>query len=124
MRQTASWVWFIIAGIVILILAGLHMTVMHLNGFVEIFNPAGGLPIAWENVVYRSRSPFFAITYVILLAAVLYHGFYGFRTIVFEMGVKKQAERYITIFLWIAGIVLFALGTYAASVAKALEQAA
>lgn len=123
MRETVYWVWSLAAGIVILILAGLHMMVMHLNGFVELFSPAGGSPVTWENVVYRSHSPFFAFTYIILLGAVLYHGFYGLRTIVFELGLKKPTERYVTIFLWVVGIFLFVIGTYAAVASKALETA-
>lgn len=123
MRQTASWVWFIMAGVAILLLAGLHMTVMHLNGFFEIFNPAGGSPVTWENVVHRSQSSFFVLTYIILLAAVLYHGFYGLRTIIFELGIRRQTERYLTIVLWVAGIFLFAIGTYAAIAARTLETA-
>jgi succinate dehydrogenase/fumarate reductase cytochrome b subunit len=124
MRQTASWAWFIMAGVVILLLAGLHMTVMHLNGFFAIFNPAGGSPVTWENVVHRSQSLFFVLTYILLLGAVLYHGFYGLRTIIFELGIKKQTERYLTVFLWVVGTVLFAIGTYAAIAAKALGIAA
>ncbi|MBN1615380.1 MAG: hypothetical protein JW950_13015 [Deltaproteobacteria bacterium] len=121
MKETAYWSWFIIAGIVMFVLLGLHMAVMHLTGFLQLFNPAGGEAIAWENVVYRGRNMFFTVTYIILLGAALYHGFYGLRTILFELGLKGQAERSLTVLLWIVGIILFCIGTYAAIAARSLQ---
>ena len=61
------------AGLVILPLLGLHMVVMHLDGLVGIFNPAGGHPIDWANVAARAQSLFIAVTYVLLLGAALFH---------------------------------------------------
>lgn len=120
MRETAYWTWFILAGIVLFCLAGLHMMIMHLNGLLGIFNPAGNVSVAWENVLFRNQSFFFTITYIVMLAAVLYHGFYGVRTILFELGLKKITQRFLTVFLWIVGIGLFVFGTYAALAAKAM----
>jgi succinate dehydrogenase/fumarate reductase cytochrome b subunit len=120
MRETAGWIWFFIAGIVIFILGGLHMTTVHLNAIFGIFNPAAGDAVAWENVSWRSGNFFFIVTYIFLLAAVLYHGFYGLRTIIFELGPSRRGQRLITNFLWCAGIVLFVVGTYAAIVARSL----
>ena len=93
MRETAYWIWFLIAGLVIFVLGGLHMAVVHLSGIVGIFNPAGAEAVAWENVAFRSHSAFFMTAYILLLAAVLYHGFYGLRTIVFELGIGKACQR-------------------------------
>ncbi len=123
MRETSYWSWFVFAGIVILVLAGLHMMVVHLNAILGIFNPAGGDAIAWENVSWRSQNLFFTATYILLLAAVLYHGFFGLRTILFELGPSHRGERIITTTLWVAGIVLFVVGTYAAIAARALGKA-
>jgi succinate dehydrogenase hydrophobic anchor subunit len=120
MRETAYWTWFIIAGTVLFCLVGLHMMIMHLNGLLGIFNPAGNVSIAWENVVFRNKSLFFTITYIIMLAAALYHGFYGLRTILFELGLRKATQRFITVFFWIVGIGLFIFGAYAALAAKAM----
>ena len=50
MRETGYWLWFIISGFIVFVLLGLHMMVMHLDGLLGIFNPAGGAAIAWENV--------------------------------------------------------------------------
>jgi succinate dehydrogenase hydrophobic anchor subunit len=121
MRETASWTWFFIAGIVMFALLGLHMVVQHLSNVVLVFNPAGPDTVAWNNVVYRSRSVFFMVTYIVLLGAALYHGFYGLRTIVGELGVKMQAAKALDFVLWVVGIALFGFGTYAAVIAQSLE---
>ncbi len=123
MRETAYWIWFVIAGLVIFVLGGLHMAVVHLSGIVGIFNPAGAEAVAWENVAFRSHSAFFMTAYILLLAAVLYHGFYGLRTIVFELGICKACQRSLTVALWIVGVVLFIVGAYAAIAAKTLGAA-
>ncbi len=123
MRETAYWIWFLIAGLVIFVLGGLHMAVVHLSGIVGIFNPAGAEAVAWENVAFRSHSAFFMTAYILLLAAVLYHGFYGLRTIVFELGIGKACQRSLTVTLWIVGVVLFIVGAYAAIAAKTLGAA-
>jgi succinate dehydrogenase hydrophobic anchor subunit len=122
MRETAYWAWFIIAAIVILVFAGLHMTVMHLS-MLGIFNPEGGAVTNWGNVAFRSQNQFLAFSYIVLLGAALYHGFYGLRTIVFELGPKKSFQDGFTVLLWIVGIILFGIGTYSAIAAKALETA-
>jgi succinate dehydrogenase/fumarate reductase cytochrome b subunit len=118
MRETKYWTWFILAGIVILFLGGLHMMTVHLNGVAGIFNPVGYDAVDWRNVAYRGRSLFFTLTYIILLGAVLYHGFYGLRTMLLELGLQKPTERKLTASLWVIGIILFAIGTFAAFAAK------
>jgi succinate dehydrogenase hydrophobic anchor subunit len=123
MRETSGWTWFIIAGIVIFILGGLHMMTVHMNAILGIFNPASGDAVDWENVSWRGGNLFFTVTYILLLAAVLYHGFFGLRTILFELGPSRGGQRFITKFLWCAGIVLFVIGTYAAIVVRSFGKA-
>ena len=72
MRDRTLWTWHIGTGLVILVLLGLHMMVMHLDDSLGIFNPAGGHPIEWQNVLARMQSTFFTVTYVLLLGAL--HG--------------------------------------------------
>jgi len=123
MRETCSWTWFLIAGIVIFILGGLHMMTVHMNAIFGIFNPAPGNAVAWNNVSWRSGHLFFTVTYILLLAAVLYHGFFGLRTILFELGPSPGRQRFITKSLWCIGIVLFVIGAYAAIVARSIGKA-
>jgi len=121
MKETAYWTWFIISGIALFCLVGLHMVIMHLDGLFGLYNPAGLSSVAWENVKFRSTSLLFTVTYIIMLGAALYHGCYGLRTIIFELGPKKSFQRPLTIFFWITGICLFMFGTIAAVAAKAID---
>jgi succinate dehydrogenase / fumarate reductase membrane anchor subunit len=111
------------AGVVILIFLGLHMTVMHLETVFRIFNPAEGkLPVDWANVLERSRSAFFMVTYVLLLGAALYHGLYGLRNIVEELNPAAGIKKTVSLALTIGGVVLFAFGTYSAWVSFQLAR--
>jgi succinate dehydrogenase / fumarate reductase membrane anchor subunit len=121
MRETAYWTWFILAAIVLLCLLGLHMVVVHLDGLLGVFNPAGATSVAWENVASRSSSLLFTITYILMLGAALYHGCYGLRTILFELGLRKPTQHVLTIFFWVIGGALFLIGTLAAIAAKAVN---
>jgi succinate dehydrogenase / fumarate reductase membrane anchor subunit len=115
MREQRNWTWHMAAGIVILVFLGLHMIVMHLESVIRIFNPAEGkLPVDWANVVERSKSAFFMVTYVVLLGAALYHGLYGLRNIVEELNPAAGIKRAVSAVLTVGGILLFAFGTFTA----------
>ena len=114
MREQRWWTWHLGAGLVILVLLGLHMIIMHLDAIVGVFNPAGGQPIAWANVVERSQSAFFMVTYVLLLGAALFHGLYGFRNIVFELNPADGLKKVINAVLTLGGLGLFGFGAWAA----------
>ncbi len=118
MKETGYWTLFIIAGVIIFVLGGLHIMMVHLNGVVSLSNPFGSDAVAWKNVAYRSRSLFFTLSYIVLLGAVLYHGFYGLRTILMELGFQKNTQRKLTASLWVIGIIFFVIGTLAAAAAK------
>ncbi len=121
MRDQKLWTWHLAAGVVILVLLGLHMTIMHLNGVLVLkgFNPAGGHPIDWDNVAARARSGFFMVTYVVLLGAALFHGLYGLRNILFELNPARWLKRAIGLVLLLGGFGLFVYGTWAAIAARA-----
>ena len=113
-RDHKLWTWHIAAGLLILLLLGLHMAIMHLDALLGIFNPHGGHPIDWQNVVARSQSLFFTLTYVLLLGAALFHGLYGLRNILFELDPAAPLKRSIHWVLVLVGLVLFVVGTWAA----------
>jgi succinate dehydrogenase / fumarate reductase membrane anchor subunit len=114
MREQRLWAWHLGAGAVILVLLGLHMTVMHLDEIVRVCNPAPGKPVDWANVVARGKSLFFLVSYVILLGAALFHGFYGLRNILFELHPGTGVKKALNGLLVVAGLVLFVVGTWAA----------
>jgi succinate dehydrogenase hydrophobic anchor subunit len=116
MRDQKLWTWHLAAGVVILFLLGLHMTVMHLDGVVHFagLNPNGGHPIDWQNVVARAKGTGFMVTYVLLLGAALFHGLYGLRNIVFELNPAVWLKRTVSTVLLLGGLGLFVYGTWAA----------
>ncbi len=114
MRDQGLWTWHVAAGVVILILLGLHMTIMHLDVVVGIFNPAGGHPVDWANVVARGNSAGFMINYIVLLGAALFHGLYGLRNILFELNPPLGLRKTLGWLLMLAGIGLFIVGSWAA----------
>ena len=122
MRDRTLWTWHLIAGAVILVFLGLHMTIMHLDGTVRIFNSAPGEPIEWANVALRMKTMFFAVTYVVLLGAALYHGLYGLRNILLEMNPAAGLRRAINGGLTLAGLAMFAFGTWVAFAGRALAR--
>jgi succinate dehydrogenase/fumarate reductase cytochrome b subunit len=112
MRETKYWTWHILAGIIILVLLGIHMITVHLDAILGWFNPAGGEAIDWNNVIARAKLVIYAVIYIALLLVGLYHGLYGFRIILFELGPKQGTQRFINILFLIIGICLFALGSW------------
>lgn len=124
MRDQRWWTWHVISGVVILLLLGLHMVIMHLEATIGIFNPAGGHPIDWANVVARAKSVLFALNYIVLLGAALFHGLYGLRNILFELNPGTGVKTALSGLLVVGGLALFVLGSWAAwtsfTVARAL----
>ena len=114
MRDQRLWTWHIGAGAVILVLLGLHMTVMHLDAIVRVFNPAPGDHVRPVHRFARGKSVFFLVTYVLLLGTALFHGFYGLRNILFELNPGAPAKKAMNGLFLVAGLVLFAIGTWAA----------
>ncbi len=113
MRDQRLWTWHIFAGAIILAFLGLHMAVMHLDAILAVGNPAGGHPIDWANVIARAKQTGFTVSYVVLLAAALFHGLYGLRNILHELGLGKAWGLAVNWTLTIVGVVLFVFGTWA-----------
>jgi succinate dehydrogenase hydrophobic anchor subunit len=113
MRDRTLWTWHIGAGVVILVLLGLHMVIMHLNNTLGFFGTTTE-PTDWASVASRARSLFFTVTYVLLLGAALYHGFYGLRNILLELNPGATLRRTINVGLSLLGLALFVFGTWAA----------
>lgn len=116
MRESRFWGLHMLSAVVILVFLGLHMVLMHLDGTLALLNPALGEPLAWERVLARARSNFFTVTYIFLLAAALFHGLYGLRTMIYELTEKATMRKAVSAVLMIGGLTLFGLGTYAAIV--------
>jgi succinate dehydrogenase / fumarate reductase membrane anchor subunit len=114
MREANMWFLHTTAGLVIFVLLALHMAIMHLDDLLLFLGTGYSNPLAFESVVERSRQLFYLVTYILLLGAALYHGLYGFRTILFELTLGEGTERSITVVFTVVGLGLFVFGTYAA----------
>lgn len=114
MRESKLWFWHLIAGAVILILLAVHMAIMHLDAILGFLGIGYDKPDTFTSVAERAQQSLFMITYVLLLGAALYHGFYGTRTILFELSLSKSLERLINVVFVLAGVGLFVFGSYAA----------
>ena len=114
MRESTLWTWHILAGAVIVVLLGMHMFIMHLDAILAALGLGQRNPIESALVFERSKQAFFMITYILLLGAALYHGLYGFRTILLELSLSAAVEKTIKWIFIIVGLAFFALGTYAA----------
>jgi succinate dehydrogenase hydrophobic anchor subunit len=113
--ETRYWTWHMAAGIAIFVLLGLHMATMHLGsltGFLVADHTEHATSPA--NSQARDASLGLALAYIALLGLALYHGFYGLRTIIFELTLKPQTEKVVTAVLVIVGLGLFGLGAWAA----------
>jgi succinate dehydrogenase / fumarate reductase membrane anchor subunit len=104
----------LLAGIVIIILLGIHMGIMHLESILVALGTGYERALSWASVAARNKQLFFTVTYVVLLGTALYHGFYGLRNILFELNLGGRAETAISWILVCAGAGLFVFGTYAA----------
>ncbi len=122
-RDQGLWFWHVAAGIAILILAGMHMGIMHLDATLGIGNPAGGHPIDWANVVARGKSAVFLLSYVLLLGAALFHGLYGLRNMLYEVVGGSGLRAAINVVLVLTGLVFFVVGTWAAVTGRAIALA-
>lgn len=113
MRESRYWGLHMTSAVVLFVLLGLHLVIMHLDGTLALIDPAWGKPLAWDAVLARARSAFFTASYVLMLAAALFHGFYGLRTTITELTGSAAVRRVTSIAVWTAGLALFGLGTYA-----------
>jgi succinate dehydrogenase hydrophobic anchor subunit len=120
MRDRGLWIWQAGAGVLLVALLGMHMTVTHLPYVLGVGNPAGSNPVDWQNVVARARETGFLVFYVMLLGAGLLHGLIGLRGILLELAPGPGLRKVIGPGLLLAGLALFAFGTYAAFAAHAV----
>jgi succinate dehydrogenase / fumarate reductase membrane anchor subunit len=120
---TKYWTWHMAAGVVLLILLGLHMLIMHMGGTFHLFAPQGNDAVSIANSQWRDSKICFTITYVLMLGVGLYHGLYGLRTILFELTLKPVLQKSVTAVLFVVGVALFALGSWAAWAAHAVALA-
>ena len=122
-KDTKLWSWHVLAGLIILILLGLHMLTMHLNELLPIalLNPGNVAdPIDWANVAVRAQQISMVVIYILLLGIALFHGLYGLHTILMELNPSQGVRGLISGVIVFIGVVLFIVGTWAAVAAPSV----
>jgi len=116
MNESSKWTIHMLAGLLIFLLLGMHMGIMHLSGFKADLGVADGAEsaVSKDNSLARDANPLFTATYIVLLAVALYHGLYGLKNILCELGLKEGLQKTIGVLLLLLGLGLFGLGTWAA----------
>jgi succinate dehydrogenase hydrophobic anchor subunit len=110
MRETRLWSLHLLAIPLILVLLGMHFALMH---YAPVFY---GMSVeearSFEVMIERGRSIAQFVLYILLLAAGLYHGFYGLRGILRELPLTPGLSRVVDVGILVFGLLIFALGTY------------
>jgi succinate dehydrogenase hydrophobic anchor subunit len=114
MRESKLWSWHILTAVIILVLLGLHMGIMHLSVILSALGIGSDEPTKAAAVFQRSQQGFFMVTYILLLGSALFHGLYGFRSMLFELSLSKGLQKAIGGLCAVAGVALFIYGSYAA----------
>lgn len=109
--NTKLWTWNVLAGLVLIFLLGLHMLGFHMNDLLGLIE---GDPLEWTTVSQRAQALSQAAFYILFLGFALYHGLYGLRNILLELNISDGTAGFINKLLVVAGVLLFALGTWAA----------
>jgi succinate dehydrogenase hydrophobic anchor subunit len=115
MKESTLWFLFILAGALIVVLVGIHMVTMHLDKVTAAIGltPKDNPVLSHESVLTRSRSIFHVIVYMLLLATALFHGLYGFRSIVYELPINALLRKATDIVVTVAGVLFFICGATA-----------
>ena len=110
MRETRLWSLHLLAIPVILVLLGMHFALMH---YAPVFY---GMSVeearSFEVMIERGRSLAQFVLYILLLAAGLYHGFYGLRGIIRELPLTPVLAKAVDVGILVVGLLVFGLGTY------------
>ena len=108
--------WFInaVCGLLVLVLAGMHLFSFHLDDLMALVFSNSTEPLAWAQVSARGTSLAYVIGYIVLLGTALFHGFYGLHTVLTEIWSSQRASAAINILCWLFGLSLFATGVVAA----------
>jgi succinate dehydrogenase hydrophobic anchor subunit len=111
MRESTLWILHLTAGAVMLVVLGIHFGVMHAGG---LFGISRAEALSFASVHFRSGSAFYLAVYLVLLAAALYHGLYGLRSIIFELSfIGPALHRTVNLLLVLSGWGFFFYGAWA-----------
>jgi len=106
MRESTLWILQIVTGALLVILLLIHLSTF--SSFIGVGYERG---LEYAYVIERGKNTFYAVLYIILLGAVLYHANYGLRVLLIELTGGKW-EKAINLLLLVVGIIAFLYGSY------------
>jgi succinate dehydrogenase hydrophobic anchor subunit len=110
MRETRLWSWHLLVIPIIIVLLGLHFTVMH---YAPVFYGQTVEEMrSFTAMIERGRSVAQLVLYILLLAAALYHGLYGLRGIIRELPLSPALGKIVDTSIICLGLFIFAFGSY------------
>lgn len=98
------WLFKIVAGLLIVVLMGIHFVVNHLVA-------PGGL-LTYADVVAYYDNPIVPIMEIFFLVFVIAHALIGLRSILLDLHPSDRVLRVLDILFWIAGIAFSAYGIW------------
>ncbi len=110
MKESRLWALHLISAAALLVLLGMHMTIMHYESILAFLGAAGGPVLGFASVVARDRSAIMRALYVLLLGFALYHGLYGVRGVLQEVWSSERAARVINAAVVVLGLAVFVYG--------------
>ncbi len=102
--ESWSWFWQAITGIGLVVLVGLHMIAHH-------FVVKEGIR-DYADVVDYLRNPIIVVSEFLLLVVVTSHALLGVRAILFDLGLRDRAERWIDRALGALGVLTVGYGMW------------
>ena len=105
-KRENFWLWLtkILAGMLIVLLLGVHFVVNHLVA-------PGGL-LSYADVLAYYQVPFIPIMEVLFLIVVFLHAFIGVRSIILDLNPSKRALTLVDIGLVSIGTIAVVYGTW------------
>ncbi|MDQ7849388.1 MAG: hypothetical protein QN152_01055 [Armatimonadota bacterium] len=111
MGESRWWLISLAAAALMVVLLTIHMGLMHLTGLLRATGVDLGDVRSFAEVTARGRSVTQLVFYLLLLAAALYHGLYGLRSVLLEV-TPPRGQGLISGLVLLAGLVAFAYGAY------------
>jgi len=112
MRESFWWLLQLVTGLLMIIALAIHMALMHWDMVLGWLGYNVGDVLSYSSVMSRAASVSWAVFYVLLLALVVYHGFYGLRAVLLEWFPATAASRSITTIIIALGSLAFAWGLF------------
>lgn len=111
MRESRWWLVSLGAAALMVVLLTIHMGVMHLTGLLRAAGVDLGDVRSFAAVTARGRSAAQLVFYLLFLAAALFHGLYGLRSVLLEV-TPPRTQGLLSGLVLLAGLAAFAYGAY------------